>query len=391
MRFDKDKVKTVLQKHWKRWFFGIVLPILLITFLSILQSVLMNFPSVGEAYAKSGFVFFSFLPAKISDLIPISLAEIFVVTLILSSPILIAWLVIRIRRAVKAGRGKKYFYNVGRVTAWGLFAIYLLFMLLHGLNYTRYSLDEELGFGKRTYTLEELQEVYAWVISSINETRPQCTEDENGVLSYPGGKYAFLSDMKDLYEKSAEKFPQIRGNAARPKPVYFSHYWSYTYIVGLYFPFFAEPNINVDVPFVEMAYNACHEMSHLHGYAVENDANLAGLLIALESDCPELRYSGYYESVGLIIKDLQIAYNKDREALSKFLSQYPVVGGYFRDYTNGVSYWETIDPPKIVEDVSNATNDAYLKANKQKDGVKSYNMPTSTVADYYFTYVKGQE
>ena len=183
MRFDKDKVKTVLQKHWKRWFFGIVLPILLITFLSILQSVLMNFPSVGEAYAKSGFVFFSFIPAKISDLVPISLAEIFVVTLILSSPILIALLVIRIRRAVKAGRGKKYFYNVGRVVAWGLFVIYFLFMLLHGLNYTRYSLDEELGFGKRTYTLEELQEVYAWVISSINETRPQCTEDENGVLS----------------------------------------------------------------------------------------------------------------------------------------------------------------------------------------------------------------
>ena len=381
--------KAWLKKSWKHWFFGIVLPLLLVLFLYILQAVLMSFPSVGENYAKTGFVFFSFLPAKISSLFPISLAEIFVVTLVLSIPILIAWFVIRIRRAVKAQRGKKFFFNVGRAAAWTLFGIYFLFMLLQGMNYTRYSLDEKLGFGRRQYTVEELQEVYAWVINGLNETRLQCPEDENGVVTYPGGKYAFLSDLQDLYEDSAKKFPQITGNSARPKPVALSHYWSYTYIVGLYFPFFAEPNINVDVPFVEMAYNACHEMSHLHGYAVENDANLAGLIIALSSDCPSLRYSGYYEAVGLIIKDLLIAYNNDRDGLSEFLSHYPAVDGYFRDFRNGTAYWETIDPPKIVEDVSNAANDTYLKANKQKEGVKSYNMPTSTVADYYFLYVKG--
>lgn len=381
--------RDLLKKNWKRWLFGIALPLLLILLLFILQAILMNFPGVGEWYARNAFVFFSFLPAKISSLFPISLAEVFVVTLIFSTPILIAWFVIRIHRAVKAKRGKKYFFNVGRVAAWTLFGIYFLFMLLHGMNYTRYSLDEELGFGRRQYTVEELQEVYAWVIDGLNESRSKCEEDEHGVVTYPGGKYAFLNDMQDLYEESAKKFPEIRGNSARPKPVFLSHYWSYTYIVGLYFPLFAEPNINVDVPFVEMAYNACHEMSHLHGYAVENDANLAGLMVALSSDCPQLRYCGYYEAVGLIIKDLQIAYNNDRESLSEFLSHYSVVDGYFRDFNNGVDYWDSIDPPKIVEDVSNAANDAYLKANKQKEGVKSYNMPTSTLADYYFTYVKG--
>lgn len=374
----------------RRWFFRIVLPICLILSLYVLQRILIHFPAVGETYAKTGFIFFSFIPAKISSLVPISLSEVFIITLALSSPILIAWMIIRIRRACKQKRGKKCFFNIGSATAWILFLVYFLFMLLHGLNFTRYSLDEKLGFGKRKYSVEELQEVFAWVISGLNESREKCEEDENGVVTYPGGRYAFLSDLSDLYEESAKKFPTLKGNSARPKPVMVSHYWSYTYIVGLFFPFFAEPNINDDVPFVEMMYNACHEMSHLHGYAVENDANLAALVIALSSDCPELRYCGYYEAVELIIKDMVIAYNKDNDSLQEFLSRYPTVSGYFRDFNDARKYWLSIDPPEIVEKVSNAANDAYLKANQQKEGVKSYNMPTSIVADYYFIFVKGE-
>ena len=113
-------------------------------------------------------------------------------------------------------------------------------------------------------------------------------------------------------------------------------------------------------------------------------------MIALSSDCPELRYCGYYEAVELIIKDMVIAYNKDNDSLQEFLSRYPTVSGYFRDFNDARKYWLSIDPPEIVEKVSNAANDAYLKANQQKEGVKSYNMPTSIVADYYFIFVKGE-
>ena len=380
-----------MKVSWKRWIFGIILPVALIVFLYVLQLILTKIPSAGEAYAKGPFLVFSFLPAKISSLVPISLTEVFVVTLVLSSPILIAWLVIRIRRALKAKRGKKYFFNVGRVTAWTLFGIYLWFMLLHGINYTRYSLDDELGFGKRQYTIEELQEVYEWVIYGLDVTRSVCPEDENGVLTYPGGSKAFLNDMEDLYEDAAKDFPMIKGNSARPKSVMLSHYWSYTDIVGLYFPFFAEANVNTDVPFVSQIYNACHEMSHLHGYAVENDANLAALLIALNSDCPQLQYAGFREAFDLIWTDLWIAYNGDREGFSEFVQSFYLVDGYFRDSEAIEKYWDSINPPEIVEQISNATNDAYLKANQQKEGVKSYNMPTSTIADYYFTCVKGED
>ncbi|MBR5937249.1 MAG: DUF3810 domain-containing protein [Clostridiales bacterium] len=379
-----------MKASWKRWIFGIVLPLLLILFLYLLQMILMHFPSIGEAYAKSGFIVFSYIPAKISSLVPISLTEVFIVTLVFSSPLLIAWLVIRIRRAVKEKSGKKFFFNFGRVVAWVLFSLYTIFMLLHGLNYTRYSLDDKLGFGQRKYSVEELMEVTEWVISELNSAREACAEDENGVMTYPGGVPHLLSDMEDIYEDASKKIPQIKGVSARPKNVMLSHYWSYTYITGMYFPFFVEANINTDVTFAEMIYTICHEMSHLHGYAVENDATLAGLLVALSSDCPEVRYSGLREALELILMDLAIAFNNDSEGLDEFMRAHPVHLGYFRDSEAINNYWDSIDPPKIVSDVSSATNNAFLKANQQKDGVKSYNMPTSIMADYYFTFVKGE-
>ncbi|HBZ78659.1 MAG TPA: hypothetical protein DEO39_08155, partial [Clostridiales bacterium] len=47
----------------KRWFFRIILPLALMLLLYVIQSILIHFPSVGETYAKTGFVFFSYLPA----------------------------------------------------------------------------------------------------------------------------------------------------------------------------------------------------------------------------------------------------------------------------------------------------------------------------------------
>ncbi|MBR5975261.1 MAG: DUF3810 domain-containing protein [Clostridiales bacterium] len=373
-----------------KWGIGLILPLVLLASFALLQKFLMQFRGTGEYYSCKIFPIVSFLPVKLSSLVPVSLTEIFVVTLVLSSPVLLALFIIRIRRAVKEKRGKKFFFRVGRFTAWMLFTIYALFMLLHGLNYTRRPLEESLGFGRRAYTVEELKEVYIWVVDGLNVSRLESCEDARGVISYPGGVEKFLSDMETLYEESAEDLAPIIGNAGRPKRVALSHYWSYTYIVGMYFPFFGEPNINVDVEMSEILFNAAHEMSHMHGFAVENDANLAAMLICINSDCPELRYTGFCEALDLIFVELMYAFNTDTKGFEEFVVRHPIVDGYFRDDDARSAYWEKIDPPQIVSDASEAANDTFLKANQQEEGVQSYNMPRSNIADYYFTHVKGK-
>lgn len=372
----------------KKWGFGIVLPLILIVVTFLIQKILVAHPSIGEAYARGPYRVISFLPAKFFSLVPISITEIFLVSLVLTSPFLLAWLVVRIVRAIKEKRGKKYFFLAGRITAWVLFSIYALFMLMYGINFTRYPLEESLGFGKRNYTVDELKEVYVWVVDNMNAARLACEEDENGVVTYPGGYTAFLHDMKDLYEESAKNIPQIVGNSGVPKRVALSHYWSYTDIVGMYFPFFAEPNVNVDVCMSEAFFTACHEMSHLHGYAVENDANFAAMLIGMNSSCPQLRYAGFAWAFNLIYMDLAIAFNDDAEGFDAFISEHPITDGYYRDGQAEHEYWISIEPPQIVTEMSSASNDTFLKINQQEDGEASYQMPTSNVADYYYTHVK---
>ena len=390
---DKDLTeKTTSNKRvaafLKKWGIGIILPILIMLFLYLLQTILVHFPAIGEGYCRTVFVWVSFLPVTITSLIPISLSEIVVVAGVLCAPLLLALWVIHLVRPVKKKGGKSFFFRSGRIVAWVLCGLYLVFMLFHGLNYTRYSLDDEMGFGKKKYTLEEISEAFVWVVTELNAAREICPEDDNGVLTYPGGYEAFLSDMKSIYEKSAVHFPQIKGNAARPKPVALSHYWSYTQIVGMYFPFFAESNINVDVPFPALPSTVSHELSHLHGYAVENDADLAGMLIGLYSSCPQVRYGGLCDALDLVWSDLLLAYNDDTEGFEEFVSRYPICDGYFRDQKAISDYWLTITPPQIVEKASETANDTFLKINQQEEGVKSYEMPTSTVADFYFLYVK---
>ena len=372
----------------KKWGIGIFLPILIIIFLYLLQTILVHFPSIGEGYCRTVFVWVSFLPVTVTSLFPVSLSEIVVISGVFCAPLLLALWVIHLVRAVKNKGGKRFFFRSGRIVAWVLCGLYFIFMLFHGLNYTRYSLDEKLGFGQKKYTIEEIQEAYIWVVTELNCARENCPEDENGVLTYPGGYEASLSDIKDLYEESAVHFPQIKGNTARPKPVAVSHYWSYTNIVGMYFPFLAESNINVDVPFPALPSTVCHELSHLHGYAVENDADLAGMLIGLYSSCPQVRYGGLCDALDLVWSDLLTAYNKDTKGFEEFVGQYPICDGYFRDQEAMSKYWEGINPPKIVEKASEKANDTFLKINQQEEGVNSYAMPTSTVADFYFLYVR---
>ena len=385
---SEDAPKSTLKKNILRWGIGIVLPLVLIGLIFGLQKFMLSYPSAGEAYARGAFRVISFIPSKITNLIPISISEVLVVSGIFAAPFLIAWFIIRMVRAIKNRKGRRFFFTKARILAWGLCIFYLDFMLMHGLNYTRRPLNETLGFGEKTYTVEELAEVYVWVISELNQERAQCLENDKGVLIYPGGVNAFFNDAPKYYKEGAEKFPSLGGNIGRPKPVALSHYWSYTEIVGMYMAFLAECNVNKATTFTEIASSAFHEMTHLNGYAVENNANLASMLVRMNCSQHEIRYTAFYDALPLIEKDIVKAFNGKRDVLYQILDQVPLCDGFYRDNNAQVDFWETINPPKIVETVSNSVNDSFLKVNQQEEGVESYHMESSVVADYYFTYVR---
>ena len=117
-----------------------------------------------------------------------------------------------------------------------------------------------------------------------------------------------------------------------PKPVLFSELMSYADIAGMYFPFTVESNINTDGPFFTIPATMGHEMAHQCGFMREDEANFIGYLACKDATDPLTRYSGY-----------SLAYDYALSAL---------------------------EGP--VAEASNAANNAYLKANQQQDGTRSY-------------------
>ncbi len=372
-----DPVQNV--KKWIRAALPILLCLACAALFLMLPKWLSRYPEASEWYALHLFPYLSWPIVRLTSLIPVSLTEIFVIAAVFSIPVLIVWFVIR---SVRSREKKKFFYRSALIVSILVLVLSASFTLMHGIAYTRKPLHETLGIFPRERSAEELAEVMNWLATGVAENRPVLPENEQGGMVPIQGIDDILRTGSAAMDMAADVFPGLSGNDVRVKPVELSHYWSYTGIVGMYFPFFGEANANIDVPAYTIPLTACHEISHVRGIAREQDANLAGFLACVSSDRPDFRYSGYMFALGYISSDLAAV---DPEAYERIARSIPE--GAYRDISISSEYWQQFEGP--VEEISTEVNDSYLKANLQPEGVHSYSLVSQLIIEYYFGYVKG--
>ena len=370
------------RRHPFRVFIGIFVTITATlggTFFLLLPRILADYPKAAEDYARFVFPQITKIPVLISSSVPVSLTEIFLVSSLVWGVLLLIVFFISFARSPRKARFLRRFVCI---LACLYFLISASYTLQHGLLYDRYPLQESLGLETRQRTPEELSEVSSWLAGQIAELRTELPEDQNGCAKLTTSVEQTLSDGNTALDSASTQFPVLAGNMTRGKPVILSHLWSYTGITGMYFPFFAEANVNVDVPMYTMPFTICHELAHTRGIAREQDANLAAFLSCISSDRADFRYSGYQYAYLYCANDL---YYADPAQLASIASELP--SGAFRDWQSSTQYWKQFEGP--VQEASTKVNDSFLKANQQDQGVRSYSMVTDLIIDYYFTYVKG--
>lgn len=336
-------------------------------------------PESAEWYAIHIFPYLSYPIVRLTSLVPISLTEIVVVTAVLSAPLLIVWFIIR---SIRSTKKRKFFYKAAVAVCCIALILAGSFFFMHGINYARRPLNETLGLVPRERSAEELAEVMNWLARGIAEYRPILPENEQGGMLPPEGIRVVLRQGSHAMDMAAADFPELGGNGVLAKPVSLSRYWSYTGIVGMYFPFFGEANVNIDVPAHTIPMTVCHEISHVRGIAREQDANLAGFLACVSSDRPDFKYSGYMFALGYISQDL---FAVDPEESARIAKEIPKEA--YRDMQLSSEYWKQFEGP--VDDISTEVNDEYLKANLQPEGVRSYSLVSQLIIEYYFEFVKG--
>ncbi len=249
------------------------------------------------------------------------------------------------------------------------------FYLVWGFNYSRPSLYELLEMPKKFHSVKALERLCIQLASKANEIRPYLYEDETGVFILSDEPTACFMRLPEAYE-ALENELFNRQKAAIAKPVIFSSGLSAAGIAGIYVPFTAEPNVNVDQPALLLPSSAAHEMAHYLGFAREDEANFIAFLACMASDDYEIRYSGIMLALITCSNELSSC---DRAAYVHLYERYS--DAMVRDLKQYNAYWKSFESP--VRETATKINDNYLKSNMQSTGVKSYNLMVDLMLAYY--------
>jgi len=136
-------------------------------------------------------------------------------------------------------------------------------------------------------------------------------------------------------------------------------------IAGFYSPLTAEANVNVEIPPSDIPFSASHEAAHQLGFAREDEANYLGYLICRIHPDVDFRYSGVFTASRHTQRALASVDRAEARALESRRS--PAVK---RDIATLVAWAARYSGPAMR--TFNRANDAYLRSQGQRDGVRSY-------------------
>lgn len=330
-----------------------------------------KYPDWAEhVYAQGVYPALSSVVGFLPSLVSFSVAEWVAALFLLFCP---GYLVFCIRKLV-VGKGARLM--VAYRSAMGVVAIcctvYFLFTALCGLNYYRYTFTEHTGYDVEEADVdaaqrqEELVALAATLADELGQARAQLGDDANLFDAEPGQFEQYAQESVEAMRKLAEQYPVLeRPLYSPPKPVLASELMSYANIGGMFFPFTMESNINVDNPFFVVPWTMAHELAHQCGFMREDEANFIAYLACKESGDALMRYSGLLLACDNAMGALRKA---DPEAATQIAAG--LAPSVQRDLAERAEHWAQYEGP--VQEASNAANDAYLKANNQSDGMRSY-------------------
>jgi len=375
-----------------------ILRLLSLTGLIVLLIASLIFPrflsvSVATFYSSKIFPKIAFLPNSISNMSHVSITENLVVV---GSVFLIVLLIVLIIKIVIYAKKRQLWTFLYKLLVKVLIIATLgsvWFQLMHGINYNRRSVKEELGLKSQIYEYEDYVEALYWAYCGMCNARLQLGQDYNGVAHMKGSVeesslYAnlLLNDFSETYDVPLSQ------NFIRAKAVSLSDYWSQTDIVGMYDVFLGEANVNTGYIDVQrFPVTLCHELCHSKGFASETDCNTLATIVCSTASRADFRYAGFYR---IYVSLYNIVYNLSKEngkEMPDFIDR-NMMALISNDEQAFNSYWGKIRSGKLynaISDISEFFNDSFLKANGQTEGTKTYQIPPNVYMDYYMKYVEG--
>lgn len=253
-----------------------------------------------------------------------------------------------------------------------LLQVVWVFYLSWGLNYFREPLAKRLHISEEKYTMSQLQSITDKMINQSNSLQLQLTKNDSIPVEIPYGIEHIIKKVPEGYS-AIESIIDQKYTIPCEKSSLLSKPISYMGVSGYLNPFTGEAQINRVYPKIFLPDIASHEVAHQLGYAPEDEANFLGYLAASHNPDLYFQYSAYIDALYYCLIELRKA---DNDIYKEYINK--VNKGILKNYHEAYQFSQSHQFPIDFS----STYDAYLKMNKQKSGIKSYNEMLSLLIAY---------
>ena len=306
-------------------------------------------PSIAEWYARTVYPPLSAALSAFSSLFPFPLMELLVVSLIL-------WLILYpVWKRKKSIPWRKILLREMEMLAW----VYVWFYMGWGLNYFRHNIYTRLQTPPVAYEEQHFKDFLKDYTERLNTTYQADTKIDSEILKEH--VQTFYANLPSAYGLSQPKEWQ------EPKDFIFTSLYNKVGVLGSMGPFFAEAQLNGDLPEVQYPFTYAHEFSHLLGVSNEAEANYWAYRACTESSSTALQYCGYFGLFPYILSNA--SYLLPKEDFQAWIQT--VRPEIIEQYKEKNRYWQERYSPLIGE-IQDFTYNFFLKGNKIASGKKNY-------------------
>jgi len=350
--------------------------ILLIPFSILLTRLAHSNPAATERWFSLGiYRFWTETYGRVFGYLPFSVFQFVIILFPLGALVYVIFEVYGI--FAKRGLRKKHAIRLIANGAFVAGIAWLMFTLGVGLNYGRAEFGETIGLEIRPSYVSELAALTEMLVNHANALSTQVQRNAYGHMVVSAGSYFALSqEAREIFRNAGENFLVLRGFVPHTKPILYSHFMSRLRITGVFVPWTLEPHVNVHVMDYHIPATMIHELAHFRGIMREDEANFIAWLVGHHSGHPDFMYSGTMLALSHAAAQLHRANREEHSRIMAMLCPYVQV-----DRRANWEYWQQFQGP--LAEISQAANDAYLRANRQEDGVQSYGRVVDLLLAYF--------
>ncbi|SFR31453.1 Protein of unknown function [Robiginitalea myxolifaciens] len=332
----------------------------------LIQWLSRNPEWVERNYSQGIYLIFSGFFRWLYGWIPFSIGDVIYIFLLAYSTYLLItrWRGIRLH-------WKSYLRNI--IAAFAV--IHFTFYLLWGLNYFRQPLGDRLGL-KKEYSQGELLAMTHYLTEKVNRQQESLPADSQKLLFEPYEKAVIFDQTLDGYGRIADSVPALAYNRHSLKTSLISTPLTYMGYGGYLNPFTGEAQVNARLPLFRFPVVSAHEIGHQLGYSAENETNFIGYLVTRQQEDPLLQYTAEAYALSYCLSEIN---RRDSVLAKQWVNR--LNPGVRAHYAKQRTFWEAFENP--LEPVFKAIFNSYLKANKQQDGIRSYNRVVGLIIAYH--------